>query len=344
MPMNSKMPIFKEVAGALSGQIRERSFAPGAALPSENELCRQYNISRFSVRKALSLLEAEGLIVRQPGIGSIVCESANGAPAPRLLHIGITGVEAGNAYADVIYSGAGGACNECGARLVFTSCEDFIARHGEDIDGFIQLPREEPFTVWEKLDSLAASGKPVVFFNRVTDLPHLAYAAVDYELESRRAVEFLFRLGRRRVGLLCCDTASRYANTTRSRGYRAACEAAGVAELTCLLPEQVIESIDHVERFLDSEHPDALFVTCRDLLDYALIARRNCGLPELPVFCFDRVERRSRRENVMFVDMPLAEMAAQAVQYIADKCRGREPVPVMRQLFGTDFVFNSSIR
>lgn len=343
MEMNSKIPIFKEVAGNLSGQIRERSFAPGSALPSENELCRQYNISRFSVRKALSLLEAEGLIVRQPGIGSIVCEASGGAPRAKVLNIGITGVSAGNPYANLVYSGAGDACNDCGARLVFTSCEDFIARHGEGIDGFIQLPREEPFTVWEKLDSLAASGKPVVFFNRVTDLPHVAYAAVDYELESHRAVEFLFRLGRRRVGLLCCDMGSHYANTTRSRGYRAACEAAGADELVCRLPEQVIESIDQVERFLDSERPDALFVTCRDLLDYALIARRNRGVAELPVFCFDRVERRSRRENVMFVDMPLTEMAAQAVQYIADQCRSREPVPVMRQLFGTDFVIDSKI-
>ncbi|HBP06173.1 MAG TPA: hypothetical protein DFL85_00265 [Lentisphaeria bacterium] len=78
--MEQKIPVFKETAGTLSAQIRERNFAPGTAQPSENELCRRYSISCFPVRKALSLLEADDLIVRQPGIRSIVREYSGGHP------------------------------------------------------------------------------------------------------------------------------------------------------------------------------------------------------------------------------------------------------------------------
>ena len=55
--MSQKKPVFQEVAGSLSTRIRRRELAPGMALPSENELCRQFSISRFSVRKALEKIE-----------------------------------------------------------------------------------------------------------------------------------------------------------------------------------------------------------------------------------------------------------------------------------------------
>lgn len=71
--MEQKIPVFKETAGTLSAQIRERNFAPGTAQPSENELCRRYSISCFPVQKALSLLEADDLIVRQPGASGQSC-------------------------------------------------------------------------------------------------------------------------------------------------------------------------------------------------------------------------------------------------------------------------------
>ena len=44
----------------------------GDLLPSENELCKQYGMTRMTVRNALSNMEAEGLIYRKKGKGSIV--------------------------------------------------------------------------------------------------------------------------------------------------------------------------------------------------------------------------------------------------------------------------------
>ena len=45
MEMSQKKPVFQEVAGSLSTRIRRRELTPGMALPSENELCRQFSIS-----------------------------------------------------------------------------------------------------------------------------------------------------------------------------------------------------------------------------------------------------------------------------------------------------------
>ena len=52
---------------ALKEQILSGTIKPGQKLPSENELTREYALSRHTVRKALALLENEGYITAQHG-------------------------------------------------------------------------------------------------------------------------------------------------------------------------------------------------------------------------------------------------------------------------------------
>jgi GntR family transcriptional regulator len=44
----------------------------GTLLPTEFELCRQYGVSRTTVREALRSLTDMGLVVRKPGVGTLV--------------------------------------------------------------------------------------------------------------------------------------------------------------------------------------------------------------------------------------------------------------------------------
>ncbi len=342
--MSQKVPIFKEVAGSLGTRIRQRELTPGMALPSENELCRQFNISRFSVRKALDILEADGLIFRQAGVGSFVSESSQPKKAPKTLNIAVTATDS-NFYAEEVYLGARKACDRLDARLVLTSTEDFIARDGGDLDGFIVMPRRETPAELERLNAISGSGIPVFLLNRFTDLQYIAYATVDYELESRRALEFLFRMGKKEVALVNSRTGSSYANATRSRGYSEACRQAGRKELVCTLERDDISAVYQLEEFLREHRPEALFITVSDLVDYVLLASRNCGRAigkDLTVMCFDKVRPGgSGRSEIMYIDMPLASMAAKAVEFIAARRRGGASAPVYRELFGTRFVLGS---
>lgn len=66
----------EQVREQLLRSIRQGTLAPGAALPSERELCEVFQVSRVSVRQALAGLEAMGLIDVRHGRGTFVREGA----------------------------------------------------------------------------------------------------------------------------------------------------------------------------------------------------------------------------------------------------------------------------
>lgn len=63
---------FEFLADDFIQQINEGKLEVNDKLPSENELCKKYKVSRTTVRNALSYLEKEGYIIKRQGKGSFV--------------------------------------------------------------------------------------------------------------------------------------------------------------------------------------------------------------------------------------------------------------------------------
>lgn len=61
----------RQLADLLRQQALSGAF-PGGTLPHESTLATEYGTSRNTVREALDLLRAEGLVERQPGVGTVV--------------------------------------------------------------------------------------------------------------------------------------------------------------------------------------------------------------------------------------------------------------------------------
>lgn len=59
----------------LRQQIEDGHFPVGKAFPTEERLCASEGISRYALREAMAMLEAEGLIVRRRGSGTRVIRS-----------------------------------------------------------------------------------------------------------------------------------------------------------------------------------------------------------------------------------------------------------------------------
>lgn len=65
-------PLYEQLKLIIQDKILMGEWGPGVLLPTEKQLCDQYNVSRITVRKALDKLEQKGLINKIKGRGSIV--------------------------------------------------------------------------------------------------------------------------------------------------------------------------------------------------------------------------------------------------------------------------------
>ena len=71
---SNPLPLYYQLKEVLKQQIRQGHLAPHTSIPSEPELVAQYHVSRATVRQALTELVHEGLLYRQHGRGTFVCE------------------------------------------------------------------------------------------------------------------------------------------------------------------------------------------------------------------------------------------------------------------------------
>ncbi|NOY64770.1 MAG: GntR family transcriptional regulator [Nitrospirae bacterium] len=76
MIINKKSPVaaYKQLKDIIYRKIKDGEFKPHEMMPSEAELCKQYNISRTTVRLALRKLIDDGLLYTIKGKGTFVAE------------------------------------------------------------------------------------------------------------------------------------------------------------------------------------------------------------------------------------------------------------------------------
>lgn len=72
----TRKPRYQELADDLRSAILRGDFPALDQFPTENELCAQYGVSRFTVREALRALQNEGLIRRKRGSGTVIQPAA----------------------------------------------------------------------------------------------------------------------------------------------------------------------------------------------------------------------------------------------------------------------------
>jgi GntR family transcriptional regulator len=71
---NSPIPVYYQLKEAIKQKINEGIWKVGECIDSERELSEQYSLSRMTVRQALGDLVQEGILHREKGKGTFVCE------------------------------------------------------------------------------------------------------------------------------------------------------------------------------------------------------------------------------------------------------------------------------
>ena len=70
----SPKPLYVQLEELLKKQIENEDLKASLPIPSENELSKEYGLSRMTVRSVLTRLVQEGLLYRVPGKGTFVSQ------------------------------------------------------------------------------------------------------------------------------------------------------------------------------------------------------------------------------------------------------------------------------
>lgn len=71
---NSPIPVYYQLKEDIKNKINIGVWKVGQCIDSERELSENYSVSRMTVRQALGELVQEGILVREKGKGTFVCE------------------------------------------------------------------------------------------------------------------------------------------------------------------------------------------------------------------------------------------------------------------------------
>jgi GntR family transcriptional regulator len=81
--MTADTPRYAQIFNTLSRRMQAGKYPVDMRLPTESELCEEFNASRFTVREALRRLVEQGMVQRRQGAGSIVVSTT---PQAQYVH------------------------------------------------------------------------------------------------------------------------------------------------------------------------------------------------------------------------------------------------------------------
>jgi GntR family transcriptional regulator len=81
---NSGIPLYVQVVAELRAKISVGDYLPGQKIPPEFELCREFGVSRITIRRAVKTLVDERLLYTKQGKGTFVHAVKIGRRLPKL--------------------------------------------------------------------------------------------------------------------------------------------------------------------------------------------------------------------------------------------------------------------
>lgn len=332
----SKTKIYAPLVVDLAEAIGQGRLMRDQCLPSENDLGRQYGISRVSVRAGLRELEGRGLICRRAGKGTFVADINAGFSAATNRIVGFScnfaAGQASGMFFGPVCSGIQQAAEMLKLRLEFIN-ENTLTERAPDLLGYIGVSFD-PYHI--KLLKKLNPSVPAVLINRHPDEHPFHCVTINHPEWARRAMEYILQLGHRRLALVATGGRPGFVRQ-RLAGVRAAqVQGAVGAELIEIYPDERPEDLNRLRGLLADRKITALFVLMGNMVVPVLALIRELGLrvpDDVSVLAFDDVPHPFHPwiPDLTAVRQPLEELGQRAVQLLVRI--GREGAPARQAEF-----------
>lgn len=202
-------PMYQQLRQDLLARIRSGEFGPGSVLPSENQLCRDYEVSVTTARRAFLELVKEGSVRRRAGVGTIVAPDIRRAQVNfvSIDYVGDSWRQYSNVMGEMI-AGVSEHAWQNDATLSVLGVKDEEA--STYLRGLVEerasdgvLLRVANDIREEHVDILEQAGLPYVVIKRRITGRRMNYVNSDDVAGARMATAHLLDLGHRRIGYVC---------------------------------------------------------------------------------------------------------------------------------------------
>ncbi len=348
----STEPEYQQLARKLARRIRAREFAADGRLPYERDLARQYSLSRYTIRGALDILEAQGLIQRIRGKGTFVSPDHGGSrwfsTASTILLAQIqgnaAGIDAPNTYYGRIHAGVRKMARTLGLKVkqrnVYGYVRVLLSEYNlpapEEVGGVILSGIFDQ----QYIKMYQSEGIPVVAIDYWAQDLTTDCVAIDTEAEATTLAELLASRGHTSLGFLASGRRQRDTNLwsldpdiPRLLGHlRQATQRYGIQ----MRDEYVIfgsESLPHpaaAAHLLQLRSRPSAVLCFEPFLVQALLEAvrdRKLHCPE-DISIIGRSGQNVAEHEVTYFASNCEMMGQQAVRLLAERMQGRRQQPV----------------
>ena len=318
----------------LSGEIGH-----GEQLKPEMELCRELNISRTTVRKAIASLVKEGLLIRQRGRGSFVDFKRDPAQQRLLGFLMYESNVVGSTY--LLVQGAEQRAAELGYQLLLANSqnsegpalEQVMRLNQARVAGTIVTPLQtlspEKATA-DVLRALRQSDQRVVLVDEFSNDDAIPSISSQNREAMHQLTTYLIERGFRRIAFL--SSVRIEGVIEREEGFRMAMEEHGLEVppeyfLEVASRDTAVQGIQEVDVFMAMRQPPEAIVCLHDLIAFNVLRRcaeRGWKVPQdVVVVGFDNLPQAAFcHPPLTTMHQPLLEMGRQAVDLLVRQLRG----------------------
>jgi LacI family transcriptional regulator len=324
--------------------------------PTIADVARDAGVSTTTVSHALNGTRVVAAETRQRILEAVerlqyeVNSVAQSLKRNRSQAIGLLITDIGNPFFTALVRGIEDVANQAGYSVILCNTDEDSEKEltylrmltRKRVDGIVMAPTGSPSPF---IDTMAASGFPLVCIDRASPGPPCDCVLVDNVEGARIATDHLIRLGHRRIGIIS-GLARVGTSSERLAGYRRALTDAGIAIEPTLVREGNSRLDGGYRWMLDlldtPSPPTALFVTNNLMTLGALgaLATRGVRVPDdLALIGFDDFEWATvLRPRLTAVAQPTYEIGETAARLVLERISGAAVGPPRRVVLRTRLI------
>ncbi|MGL4654810.1 MAG: GntR family transcriptional regulator [Sarcina sp.] len=358
----AKEYLYEKIYSDLITKIEDGFYKKGDKIPTEQELTKEYNVSRMTIKCAIKMLVDEGYIERQSGVGSFVKKSTSnenknenenelGVELPKTQGssnmIGFILGGLWSSYGVETFDGIYDRADELGYDLVMKKSYGRVEKEGEALnklvemgaDGIIIVPVHGEYYSQELL-KLFVDGFPLVFIDRYLEGINIPVVSTDNVKASKDAVNYFIKKGHKHIGIVTTKDGDASTLNERKMGYIDALIENDIERRREYIFDQHMnyftegdvegqydEYINNLcVYFMENKELTAVFTTEYHTANIIKIALERLGKKirdDIEVICFDQPRLEVGTYEFTFVEQNQKEMGRIAMDMLIDVINGK---------------------